>query len=843
MTFKDGSATLGTATLSTANGVTTAIFMTTSLGIGSGQAITAVYSGDPNFTSSTSAALAQTVNQAATTTTLTFSPANPTPGQTVTFTATVAASSPGAGNPTGTVTFKDGSTTIGTGTLSTTGGVTTTSFTTASLSAGTHTITASYGGDASFTGSSGSTTVTNVLPSTTYTLWSTNPAPQTADASDGNSVELGVRFTSSVSGTITGLRFYKGPLNTGTHLADLWSSTGTLLATATFSGETASGWQQVSFSQPVAVTAGTMYVASYHTNVGLYAVDRNYFATAYVSGPLQVPANGGVYTYGPAGTFPRNTFQGSNYWVDVVLSSQAAKATPTITWANPASIVYGTPLGSAQLDATASVPGTFAYTPAAGTILNVGNNQTLSVTFAPTDTTDYTTATATVSINVLPSTTYSLWSGSATPQTADAADGNSVELGVRFTPSISGTITGLRFYKGPLNTGAHVADLWSSTGALLATATFTGETASGWQQVSFSQPVAVTAGTTYVASYHTNVGEYAVDRNYFATAYVSGPLQVPANGGVYGYGPAGTFPSASYQGSNYWVDVVLAPAGTTGSSIWGPSATPQVADANDGNAVELGVQFTPSVSGTITGLKFYKGPLNTGTHVADLWSSSGQLLATATFTGETASGWQQVSFSQPVAVTAGTTYVASYHTNVGEYAVDRNYFNAAYSSGPLQVPANGGVYAYGAAGTFPTSSYQGSNYWVDVVLAPGTTAAVSGSVQPGPVGIASAGHAGPSVPVALGHGVSTDAATLMPLSTPSASTTDPSIGLGAEEPTASAIDALYLGSRPAPAASAASSLSASAIGALDFGSDDPTGPAAGGSPSASDRVVRIRWRR
>src|SRR6185437_8898460 len=155
--------------------------------------------------------------------------------------------------------------------------------------------------------------------------------------------------------------------------------------------------------------------------------------------------------------------------------------------------------------------------------------------------------------------TYSLWSAAAAPQVADANDRTSVELGVRFTPAIGGTITGLRFYKGPLNTGAHVADLWSSSGALLATATFTNETASGWQQVSFSQPVAVTAGTTYVASYHTNVGQYAVDRNYFATAYSNGPLQVPANGGVYGYGAAGTFPRNAYQGSNYWVDVVLAP--------------------------------------------------------------------------------------------------------------------------------------------------------------------------------------------------------------------------------------------------------------------------------------------
>ena len=79
-----------------------------------------------------------------------------------------------------------------------------------------------------------------------------------------------------------------------------------------------------------------------------------------------------------------------------------AQATPTIAWASPASIVYGTALSSAQLDATASVPGTFTYSPAAGTVLGVGNNQTLSVTFTPTDSTDYTGATATTTINVLP---------------------------------------------------------------------------------------------------------------------------------------------------------------------------------------------------------------------------------------------------------------------------------------------------------------------------------------------------------------------------------------------------------------------------------------------------------
>ena len=88
-------------------------------------------------------------------------------------------------------------------------------------------------------------------------------------------------------------------------------------------------------------------------------------------------------------------------------------ATPTITWTGPASITYGTALGSAQLDATASVAGTFAYTPAAGTVLHAGSNQTLSVVFTPTDTTDYTHATATATISVSQATPTINWASPA----------------------------------------------------------------------------------------------------------------------------------------------------------------------------------------------------------------------------------------------------------------------------------------------------------------------------------------------------------------------------------------------------------------------------------------------
>src|SRR6185369_11263293 len=88
------------------------------------------------------------------------------------------------------------------------------------------------------------------------------------------------------------------------------------------------------------------------------------------------------------------------------------KATPVITWTTPADITYGTPLGATQLSATANVPGSFVYNPLAGTLLNAGAAQTLSVTFTPTDAANYTTATKRATINVLKATPVITW---ATP--------------------------------------------------------------------------------------------------------------------------------------------------------------------------------------------------------------------------------------------------------------------------------------------------------------------------------------------------------------------------------------------------------------------------------------------
>jgi hypothetical protein len=169
VSFMSGSTVLGTGTLS--GGIAT--FTTSGLTAGS-NSITASYSGNTMFGPSTSAILSQMVNQASTTVTLSAS-ANPAGvGQSLTFTAAVAAVSPGAGVPTGTVTFMEGTTILGTGTLDANGRAT---FQTSSLTQGMHTITASYSGDKNFLTSTSSAFIQTIQPATTSVLVSSpNPS-------------------------------------------------------------------------------------------------------------------------------------------------------------------------------------------------------------------------------------------------------------------------------------------------------------------------------------------------------------------------------------------------------------------------------------------------------------------------------------------------------------------------------------------------------------------------------------------------------------------------------------------------------------------------------------------
>ena len=220
-----------------------------------------------------------------------------------------------------------------------------------------------------------------------------------------------------------------------------------------------------------------------------------------------VAADAGSHTFSftleTAGTQSITTTDKATASITGTESGIAVRATPRITWSNPASIVYGMALGSAQLDASANVPGTFAYAPAAGAILNAGSGATLSVTFTPSDTTDYTTSAATTTITVT----------KAAPILTLTSSGSSAVYGqpVSFIAAVesivgapSGTVT---FYDGitPLATvavdGSGMAALTTpalSPGSHSITATYNGDADfKGAQTAPYSETVTQT-GTEVV---------------------------------------------------------------------------------------------------------------------------------------------------------------------------------------------------------------------------------------------------------------------------------------------------------------------------------------------------------
>ncbi len=157
--------------------------------------------------------------------------------------------------------------------------------------------------------------------------------PTPADDGDPNSVEIGTKFRSDVAGFITGARFYKSTLNTGTHTAPLWSNTGTQLGAATFANETASGWQQVAFPTPIPIAANTTYVISYHAPNGHYPGPDNYFANTGVDNPpLHALRNGvdggnGVYAYGTTSLFPNSTYLSESHISSTSCSTRRPRRT------------------------------------------------------------------------------------------------------------------------------------------------------------------------------------------------------------------------------------------------------------------------------------------------------------------------------------------------------------------------------------------------------------------------------------------------------------------------------------------------------------------------------------
>ena len=132
-----------------------------------------------------------------------------------------------------------------------------------------------------------STALVNSSGSSNYSIFQSVTSPSPSSNYIGTApLEVGMKFSSSVNGYISGLRYYKGVGAQGIHIGNLWTSNGTNLASATFTGETASGWQTVSFNSPVAITANTIYVVSYFSPNGDFVYTDHFFTSNMVNGPL-----------------------------------------------------------------------------------------------------------------------------------------------------------------------------------------------------------------------------------------------------------------------------------------------------------------------------------------------------------------------------------------------------------------------------------------------------------------------------------------------------------------------------------------------------------------------------
>ncbi len=499
--------------------------------------------------------------------------------------------------------------------------------------------------------------------------------PAIIDSADPSSTEVGVKFSSELAGTVTGIRFYKATTNTGTHIGSLWSSTGTLLASATFTSETESGWQTVNFSTPVTINPNTTYVAAYLAPKGHYSDTPLAFSSAGVSNPpLQALANiispDGVFSHSVTSTFPTGTFNATNYWVDV----------------------------------------TFVPTPVPGQVTNV------NATPGPGSANVNWSAPS----NGGPVTTYTItpYIGSS-PQTTTTVTGSPPATGT----TIQGLTSGTSY--------TFIVQASNANGSGPASEPSNAVTPSSTAPPSAPTGVSATAATSQaLVSWNasTNEGGSTIT-GYTVIPYIGSTAQTLVHVGP--SATTATVPGLS-NGTSYTFTVTAvneigeSPPSSASNQVIPQDtifdfASPTTIDSGDGSSTEVGVKFTSEVFGLITGIRFYKATTNTGTHIGSLWSSTGTLLASATFTNETASGWQQVTFSTPVTVNANTTYVAGYLAPKGHYSdTSAAFASVGASNPPLSALANSvsadGVFSHSVTSTFPTNTFNATNYWVDVEL-------------------------------------------------------------------------------------------------------------------------------
>ena len=293
-------------------------------------------------------------------------------------------------------------------------------------------------------------------------------------------------------------------------------------------------------------------------------------------------------------------------------------------------------------------------------------------------------------------------------------------VGMEIVASSPLTVTALGRWVLSGNANNHVVDLCSASGDVIGSVTVNtnGRPPNAFTYAPLSPPVPLAAGATYfLISQEVNGGDYWYGNDTAITTTTDAADQFPAYGspGSGGVLPGGSLPNTTFVPVDFLYQRLTGPVSM---SVWDEGPPVGSTTYTDSSPANLGVVFQSSVQGCILGVQVYKDLSATATQTGALWDAAGNLLASGTFTNETGSGWQVLYFATPVPIEANVNYTASFNDGDPSIFVFTNGgLTTGLTNGLLTVPDSGGVYAYGAAPTFPdTISSITPNYWVDVLF-------------------------------------------------------------------------------------------------------------------------------
>jgi hypothetical protein len=319
--------------------------------------------------------------------------------------------------------------------------------------------------------------------------------------------------------------------------------------------------------------------------------------------------------------------------------------------------------------------------------------------------------------------------GAPGPQVADS-DTDTVEVGVRFTVTATFRAKGIAVYRAPGHPIVSMrAHLWQGD-HLVATALTPSTPKEGWVRADFvGGSQTLVPGTEYVTSYTAEHGQYVASGGFFADplAGAGNPLRAPVDAGVYGYlnGGIAQRPTQTWEHANYWVtpygeDVPDLPPSSGPWALFDRSTPIANPVSDDPDRVELGVRFSvdapPAGKGYRTStVRFYRAAsAGMMENRVRLYDHNGTQIAEGMAMGEgPATGVIDVWLGKLVTLTPGEVYTASYVAD-GHYAEDQGGFDVPREAGPLNFPAEAGVYEYG--GGFPTNSWNGTDYYVTPIV-------------------------------------------------------------------------------------------------------------------------------